>query len=315
MSGMAHGNGRRWLQWQVAHIVARLVEFGNIRQRNGRFWYTDCMYILENNTVQDIPVLTIRPGHAHRRPIVFYIPGYGSGKESGLSLGYRLAQQGFFFVSFDPLLHGARAAPQLWEAARPESGGIYPPETGLDIGVQFYRVIAHCLTDVRTLLAHFALDPHVDVSRCGVTGHSMGACASFLIFANESAVKAAVPMMGIPSFSRRWEDLLDECTYSNATWAAALQAVAKQRDAHTAFVRQIDPGPKLAEAAPRALLMMNGDFDHDQPKAYSIACYRWLQQAYRGAPENLRLNIYPVGHVVDDDMVRDAVAWFDRHLK
>jgi pimeloyl-ACP methyl ester carboxylesterase len=273
------------------------------------------MYTIENVTIQGIPVLTIRPGEAHRRPAVFYIPGYSAPKESGLSLGYQLAQHGYFFVSFDPLLHGERFDPRLWEAAKPELGGIYPPETGLDIGVQFYHVIYQCLADFRTLLAHFALDPHVDVSRCGVTGHSMGAYASFLIFANEPAVKAAVPMMGIPSFSRRWEDILDECSFSNAEWAAALARVADARDAHTAFVRQIDPEPKLAGAAPRALLIMNGDFDHDQPKSYTIACYRTLQQAYRDAPDNLKLNIYPLGHVVDAAMERDAVTWFDRHLK
>ena len=70
----------------------------------------------------------------------------------------------------------------------------------------------------------------------------------------------------------------------------------------------------LAAAAPRALLIMNGDFDSDQPKSYSIYAYRALLAAWAERPDNLTLAIYPAGHVVTDQMERDLVQWFDRHL-
>lgn len=269
---------------------------------------------LETCMIGEIPLLTIAPAHADRCPVVFFIPGYGGTKIEALRLGYQLAARGCFVVSIDPWLHGDRYATQLDQAADPAFGGIYPPGTGLDTGVLFFQVIHRCLTDVAALIAHFTTDPRCDVSRCGVTGLSMGGCASYLIFANLPQIKAAVPMIGIPTFTRRWTDLLDECRFSDPAWAAALDQVQAQTAQQTAFILQIDPVAKLVTAAPRALLIMNNDFDHDQPKHFAIDCYRTLLPAYTTHPERLQLKIYPAAHVVTSAMEQDAVAWFIQQL-
>ena len=270
--------------------------------------------IVDTSRVGAIPVLCVAPAEAANAPLVFYIHGYGSNKESGLSIAYQLARQGMFIVSFDAQWHGERFDARLFRAAELAFGGVYPPETGLDIGVTFYQVIARCLDDVRTLLDHFAGDPRVDATRCGVAGHSMGAYASILVFANLPQIRAAVPMMGIPSFDRRWQDILDECAYSNAAWAAAIAAQPEATQRSSDFIRALDPSPLLASAAPRALLMMNGDFDSDQPKSYSIYAYRELRTAWANHPDRLRLNIYPAGHTITPEMERDLVAWLVTHL-
>ncbi|RPI23166.1 MAG: hypothetical protein EHM70_22870 [Chloroflexota bacterium] len=127
-------------------------------------------------------------------------------------------------------------------------------------------------------------------------------------------MKAAVPMVGIPSFARRWLDLLDECSFSNPAWAEALRSVEPQARQHTAFIQQMDPYEKLKSAAPRALLIMNNDFDSDQPKHYSIQCYRELLPYYASSPENLRLSIFPAAHTVTPDMEAQAVEWFVEKL-
>jgi hypothetical protein len=242
------------------------------------------------------------------------VHGFGSSKEAGLSLGYQLAQRGFAFISFDAWLHGERHDDLLEQAAMPERGGLYPPDSGLDTFLLFYRVIDQCRVDVQTLIDHFAADPRLDVTRCGVTGVSLGGYATYLIFANLPQMLAAVPMIGVPSFTRRWLDLLDECTFSNSAWAAALDRVTDQTQKNTAFVNSIDPIEKLKSAAPRALLMMNNDFDSDQPKHYAIDCYRELRASYAAYPDRLKINLYPVGHTVTPQMERDAVEWFVTHL-
>ncbi len=270
--------------------------------------------VIETETIHDIPVLTMSHSEAHQCPAIFFISGYGSNKEAGLSLGYRLARRGLFFISFDAWLHGERYDRRLDHAADPELGGIYPPATGLDTGVLFCRVIHHCLQDVQFLLNHYAADRRVNTRRAGVTGLSMGGCASFLILANLPAIQAAVPMIGIPSFKRRWLDLVEECSFSNPDWAAALERVQEQTRQHTTFIQQIDPYEKLKSAAPRALLIMNCDFDTDQPKHYSIRCYKELQPYYADNPDKLKLNIYPAGHGVTPQMETDAVDWLCRHL-
>jgi hypothetical protein len=246
--------------------------------------------------------------------VVFYVPGYGVGKETGIALGYRIAAAGAAFVAFDPLWHGERFDRRLFEAADPALGGIYPPETGLDIFATFYRVIGQCLEDVRTLLAHLADDPRLDVERCGITGPSMGGYASFVVFANLPQVQAAVPMIAIPTFARRWQDLLDETAFSHAEWGRALASVAEQTQERTAYAQQIDPAEKLLQAAPRALLIQCGDFDTDQPKHYVIEFYRRLLPTYAAAPDRLKLNIYPERHYVSAAMEQDATEWLCRHL-
>jgi hypothetical protein len=142
----------------------------------------------------------------------------------------------------------------------------------------------------------------------------MGGYASFLIFANMPQMLSAVPMIGIPTFTRRWTDILDESAFSNAAWAEALRRVADIAQQHVAMIAAMDPADKLPAAAPRALLMMNCDFDSDQPKHYAIEFYRELLKTYAATPERLRLAIYPAGHTVTPDMERDAVQWIVGHL-
>ncbi len=270
--------------------------------------------LLETTKVHDIPVLLIVPAGAERRPVIFFVHGFGSTKEAGLSAGYQLAGRGFSVISFDAWLHGERFDAWLEQAALPGRGAVYPPESGLDTFLLFYHVIDQCRADVQTLIEHFAGDPRLDLTRCGVTGVSMGGYASYSIFANLPQMQAAVPMIGIPTFTRRWLDLIDECRFSHSEWAAALDWAAEHTRAQTAWVEAIDPIEKLKTAAPRALLIMNNDFDSDQPKHYAIECYRELRAHYAAQPDRLKLNIYPAGHTVTPQMERDAAEWFAIHL-
>ena len=270
---------------------------------------------LESPTIHNIPTLIVKPEKTVKCPVIFFIPGYRGKKEHGLSLGYQLAQMGFFFISLDPLFHGERYDPILDNASDPAYGGVYPSEMGMDTGLVMYNVIRQCLDDTRMLIDHFMEDRQADVQHCGVTGLSTGGYASYLIFAELQEIKAAVPMIGLPHFSRRWKDLLDESAYSNPEWADALRKIQPVVAEHTRFIEEIDPYEKLKDAAPKALLMMSCDFDTDQPKLYNIYAYQELLPSYQDAPNNLRLRIYPAGHEVTPQMEEEAVAWFSRHLR
>jgi cephalosporin-C deacetylase-like acetyl esterase len=177
-----------------------------------------------------------------------------------------------------------------------------------------FRVIHHCLQDTRTLIDHLASDSQADISRCGVTGLSMGGYASFTLFANLQQVRVAVPMIGLPHFTRRWLDILDESAFSNPDWASALEKIQPQVESHTRFIEEIDPYEKLKQAAPKPLFIMNCDFDAEQPKLYAVYACRELLPFYKSAPQNLRLRIYPAEHEVTPEMEDQAVDWFCQHL-
>jgi dienelactone hydrolase len=269
---------------------------------------------VEAARVGEIPALLALPSGAKRAPLVFMVPGYGVTKEVCLPLAYRLANRGMACVSFDPLHHGERYDPRLDRAHEPELGGLFPQETGLDIYLNFLRCIRQSSRDIALLMARFSGDPRLNVTRAGVTGHSQGGYASFMALADIPDLTAAVPMMGVPTFADRLRDLLDETAWSNAEWGRALERVARKTAERIAEVEAVDPGPRLLHMPPRPLLAMNGDLDNDQPKGYTLHWLRDLRQQYAPQPEMLRWNVYPVGHVVTDQMLDDAVEWFERWL-
>ncbi len=269
---------------------------------------------LETGAIAGIPILTCIPHRPHPCPLVFAIPGYGGTQTSLLSLAYRLAQRGLACVSFDPLYHGERADERQYNAADPTLGGIYPPESGMDIFRVFLQVIRQCSLDIQTLLPALSADARLDVTRAGVTGFSMGAYVTYLALAEFPALKAGVAMMGLPSFFRRWQDLLDECALTNPAWAAAMHQVAAQTAETSAWIRGFDPAASLKGAARPALLAMNGDMDFDQPKYYVLDWLRAMRPTYAACPENLRWNVYPVAHTLTSQMEEDAVVWFEQHL-
>lgn len=268
---------------------------------------------LNTQIIENIPCLMIQPQVPTPCPVVFYVCGFHRNKEEGLALGVALAQRGIACVSFDPLYHGERFDTILEQAADPTHGGIYPLDSGLDTFFLFLKIIRQCAGDIQTLLTSLRNDPRLDITRSGVCGMSMGAYASYLAFADIPELRAAIPMMGVPTFTLRWLDLLDECAFSNPAWGEALRPLSAQTQVRTQEIGQFDPANRLPFAAPRALLAMSGDFDSDQPKHYVL---QWLRgmQTYNHHLGNLQWKVYPVGHTVTAEMIRDAVDWFVRYL-
>ncbi len=267
--------------------------------------------LVEQGQVEGIPTLTMARADQRTAPVVIWTPGYSAGKEQGLTLGYKLAAAGFYFVAYDPIHHGARADGSLFPAP---DACVFPPETGLDTWLVFCRVIEQCLADMRTLLKALHGDDRADMTRVGVSGLSMGGCVAALAFAALPQVTCAVPMIGVPTLARRWRDLLDECALSSAAWADALAQRKQQTDAAMAWIEGFDASPRLTARAPLPLFFMNCDFDHDQPKQYAIDAVRTLRPAWAAQPERLRLGLYPAGHTVTPAMENDAVDWCNCHL-
>jgi len=43
--------------------------------------------LINTATIHNIPVLSLTPGDAEHRPVVFFVHGFGGNKEAGLNLG------------------------------------------------------------------------------------------------------------------------------------------------------------------------------------------------------------------------------------
>lgn len=269
--------------------------------------------ICETDTVSDIPLLMVTPDDARRCPLVFILHGFGGSKEDGLELAWRLANRGLAAVAFDAPHHGQRADGTLETFDDPQQCN-YPVESGLDRYVFMHRIVVETARDLATLLDHLASDERIDSARCGVTGISMGAFAAFYTAANEPRITAVAPIIGMPAFAARWEDVvLEASTYEQ--WGTQLEIARPAIERDSEFMRSIDPSSKLLDFFPRPLFMLCGDQDTHQPKFYSLPLYRALLPVYAGQPERLSMKIYDgVGHEVTPAMMADLREWFAHYL-
>lgn len=265
--------------------------------------------IVETHPIGGIPVLTVCPQRAHRCPVVFLLHGFGSRKEDLLDLAFRLAGRGLFAVAVDAVHHGERADGALDSFDDPQRC-TYPVESGLDRYVFMHQVVVETGRDLARLLEYLAADPRVDTVRCGVTGVSMGGFAAYYLAATEPRVAAAAPIVGMPAFGERWEDVtLEASTYDQ--WRAQMAAAQPVVERHAAFMRSIDPSPQLTSFYPRPLFMLCGDLDTHQPKSYTLRFYRALLPVYADHPDRLKLKIYDgVGHDLSPGMMEDVADWF-----
>ena len=269
---------------------------------------------IEESLVEGIPVLAMAGEDRERRPVVFFVHGFMSDKRQGLALGYELARAGFHFVSFDAYMHGDRFDDRLGDLCSGQGDYVYPFESGLDLFFSMHEIIVQTARDLETLIAHLARSEQADTARIGLTGFSMGGFAAFYIAANNPAIRAVVPIAGIPAFAARWRDVVLESS-SYEKWARAMEAAQAETRRRTAFVEAIDPFDRLASFSPKPLMMISGDKDIDSPKKYSVDLYRALKPAYAGCPERLRLNIHDeAGHELTPAMIQHTCQWFGRYL-
>ena len=269
--------------------------------------------IAETHPIDGIPVLTACPDDARRCPIVFLLHGFGSRKEDLLDLAFRLAGRGLFAVAFDAIHHGQRADGVLESFDNPQRC-TYPVESGLDRYVFMHQVVVDTGRDLAVLLDRLAADARVDGARCGVTGVSMGGFAAYYLAVTEPRIAAAAPVVGMPAFAERWDDVtLEASTYDQ--WREQMAAARPASERHAAFMRSIDPFPRMAAFHPRPLFMLCGDLDTHQPKSYTLRLYRALLPVYADHPDRLKLKIYDgVGHELAPGMMDDVTEWFAAHL-
>jgi dienelactone hydrolase len=273
--------------------------------------------LIESDTVNNVPLLTVAPLDAQDCPLVFFVPGYRSQKSRHLELGYHLAKQGFFYVSLDAAMHGERRHPRLDEVWDPNASHIYPLESGLDSYALMLEIVDRTAQDIDTLIEYFGAQPQVDARRVGVCGDSMGGYIAFLAAVRNPQVRAIATIIAHPAFTLSWLDGLARAE-SNPDWSEQMAAAADETARLTAYVQSIDPYQKLKQFCPKPLLMINGDLDTVIPIQYALQFYRDLKSSYQaaGQAERLQLSVYRgLDHRVVGGMLSEAAGWFIKHLQ
>ena len=268
--------------------------------------------ITEHTYISTIPILTVTQEDMTNSPVVIFIHGFGGNKEQAIEFGYHLAKAGIFFIAFDAEHHGERSTGKIEDIFSGE-GLSYPQETGLDPWFMMHECIVKTEEDINAIVDGLKDDVRVDIEKLGVTGFSMGACATYYLASRVSQIKAAVPIAGVGLFTQRFDDVLDELnTYE--TFVDSMKGLRVQTEKWRNYFQINDPFPRIRNYSPKPIFIMCGQKDVDQPKIYSVKLYQDLKPLYINSPERLMLKLYDVAHELTLEMMMDACDWFSKHL-
>jgi dienelactone hydrolase len=247
-----------------------------------------------------IPALFLRPEVPGKAPAILYCHNHShdyawgkgeilEGKGRMPPIGPVLARAGYCVLAIDSWCFGERRADEN--------------ATAKGFLLQGRTLWGMMLADEMAALDYLESRRDVDSRRIGCFGFSMGSTKSWWLAALDSRVRVAVGACGL------------------STYRALIEAGALNRHGIYYYVPGIlgvaDVGDILSLVAPRPFLSLNGEEDGGSPLPGVLEAHRDAGRAYRllGARRNLVRRLYAAGHEFTDAMLRDTLAWLERHLE
>ena len=261
----------------------------------------------------------------NRRPAVIFLHGTGSRKEEFLALMRAFADRGFATAAIDARHHGSRIASKDGSNAQYFAAMLETYRTGKGRPYLYDTV-----WDVMRLVDYLETRADVDPKRIGVMGISKGGTEAYLAAAVDPRIAAAVPVIGVQGF--RWALDNEQWQARVSTFAPPIEAAARDAGVpgiDAAFVRRFydrvapgiygdyDAGPMLALAAPRPVLVINGDSDPRTPLPGVQEAVAAARSTYAGMGVEDRLGLYlqpNAAHVVTPVAELVMADWFAKWL-
>jgi dienelactone hydrolase len=283
-------------------------------------------FTFASDAQQRVPGILLKSADsAGRRPVVIVLHGTGGRKQDVVPLLRKLAAKGFVAVAIDGRYHGERT--QAGQGTAEYEAAIVRAWHEPREHPFFYDTV----WDVMRLVDYLETRDDVDPKRIGLSGISKGGIETYLATAVDPRIAAAVPFIGVQSF--KWA--LDNNDWKGriGTIQKAFDSIAKEEGVSmpdSAFVRRfydrVVPGiygefdgPAMVPLiAPRPLLVVNSDTDHNTPLPGVQECAEAARKAYQaaGSEDHFVLRIQEkTGHQVRPESEDAAVDWFVKWLK
>lgn len=249
---------------------------------------------IPKNVQGKIPVVIGMHGHSGSKNE--YLPN----PENELSLGWMLVKSGFAVAAIDGYFNGER----VMQGPR---GKLEKDAYGQEMSLfklhlwQGRTLWGMMLRDEQCLLDYLQTRPELDGARIGGTGMSMGCTRAWWLAAIDDRVQTIV---GVACFTRYTELLAHGKTHGIYYYVPGL-------------FKHFDSEAILACVAPRPMLQLSGDQDHNAPPDGVEVLEQKLAKVYalHGEPAKFRSILYRnTGHEYLPEMRREMVAWFQKHL-
>jgi uncharacterized protein len=229
-----------------------------------------------------IPTLALFRDAAEQRArqgtILFY-HGFGTSKETYVSILQQLAEAGFLAIGVDAVGHGERRYPDFAERFPP----FEPPFMGnLQLEAAFLSLVRATVQEIPSLLDVLLERGWAHPGRIGIAGHSMGGFVTYAAAVADPRILVAAAVSGSPHWKLPWPD---------------------------------SPHLHLDRFFPTALLSQIAANDMQVPPDGAKELHASLAPYYTQAPERLSLIEYPdTTHALSEQEWEQAwievVRWF-----
>jgi dienelactone hydrolase len=282
--------------------------------REDRREYTLERFKFDNEAGASVPgYLLIPKKRAAKAPAVLYCHWHGGQYDNGKEElfhsehtpqqpGSTLAARGYVVLAIDAYCFGERNGQGPGgPAEKGGAGELTASKFNLWVGRTLWGMI---LRDDLMALDYLLSRSEVDPSRIAVTGMSMGATRSWWLMALDERITTGVAVACLT----RYQNLI---AHEGLRYHGIYYYVPN-------LLNYFDTEAVIALAAPRPILLMNGDGDDGSPVDGIKLIEAAVRPAYRlyDKENNFQSFVYPgVGHEYLPEMWQKTLSWFDRTLK
>lgn len=255
------------------------------------------LILVEKKRIKDIPVLHIvkQKQFSDKMPLIIFLHGFTSTKERNMHAAYLFAEKGYRVVMPEAKYHGERAE------------GF----SEMELGFRFWEIVLTSIDELSIIKDSLAEENLVDSSRIGVAGTSMGAIITLGGLAKYDWIKAAVSLMGNPSYEQfaLWQ--LNEMEKRNVKLGLSKEEVTSLLNE----LKQYDLSLQPEKLNNRPVLFWHGKQDKVVPYQSAYHFYEQNRLKYEGTEDLFEfITDEQAGHTVSNAGVIAAAKWFEKHL-
>lgn len=241
--------------------------------------------IINRMVIDNIPITTYELNNNFEKPLLFFFHGFQNHRDNLMGRGEILAEKGFYVVAIDALYHGERLTPWFKELPREEKY-----KHIIDISIQTAKDALYLWKN------YFKNNKKIRLNSFYAYGISMGSQITFTLATLTKDLKAAVTLVGSPSFIEYYKDRQKLFDWNDNFVEEKIKEYVK-----------LDPLINYRKMKHTDFLLALGKYDDVVNPKYSI-------KLSKISKKNTTLKIYDTKHESTKEMLEDSYKYIEKYL-